>query len=363
MKILTIVGARPQFVKAAVVSRALRQLSDLHEVMVHTGQHYDANMSEIFFQELGIPLPRHHMNVGSGAHGFQTARMLEGIESIIIDEKPDWVVVYGDTNSTLAGALAAAKLHIPLAHVEAGVRSYDRRMPEEVNRVVTDQLATLLFVPTQSAVGNLAQEGIAGPHVVHVGDVMHDATILFGARAKETSNVLHRHSLSPREYLLVTIHRAENTDSRERLTAIAQGIREVGLSTPVIFPLHPRTRAALAKFDLLDSLQAVCNIIQPVGYLDMLRLQQAAKLIVTDSGGVQKEGYFAGVECVVLRDTTEWPELVEAGWNWLVPPGSAEDVANGIRSRLSQAPQHPMPDIFGDGRAAEKIAVCIRNGI
>ncbi len=310
LKILAVVGARPQFVKAAMVSRAVLRHNErggspaVVEELVHTGQHYDHAMSQVFFDEMGIPPPSVNLAVGSGSHGQTTGRMLEGIEREIEARLPDWVLVYGDTNSTLAAALAAAKLHVPVAHVEAGLRSFNRRMPEEVNRVLTDHVAELLFCPTRAAVENLAREGIArGVH--HVGDVMYDAALAFGEMARRRSRILEELGLTPKQYHLATVHRAENTDDRARLSGILEGLGELARETPVVLPLHPRTRKRIGESGL-ESVTGSIRLIEPVPFLDMVRLEQEAKVILTDSGGVQKEAYFHGVPCVTLRDETEW---------------------------------------------------------
>ncbi len=314
MKVVSIVGARPQFIKCAPVSRVLRARAT--EVLVHTGQHYDDNMSEVFFRQLAIPRPDHNLAVGSGAHGSQTARMLEGIEAIVQQERPDWVLVYGDTNSTLAGALAAAKLHVPVAHVEAGLRSFNRRMPEEINRVLTDHVSALLFCPTPVAVDNLAREGISrGVHLV--GDVMYEA-LLYNARiAEKNSRVLADLRVQPAKYFLATIHRAENTDDPGRLGAIVRALREISREYRVLWPVHPRTRHILARGDGLPAADHL-TLLEPLSYLDMLQLEKHARGILTDSGGVQKEACWLEVPCVTLRDETEWLETVESGWNVLV---------------------------------------------
>ncbi|MBZ5681550.1 MAG: UDP-N-acetylglucosamine 2-epimerase (non-hydrolyzing) [Acidobacteriia bacterium] len=354
MKIVTVIGARPQFVKAAVVSRALAR-AGIDDVLVHTGQHYDPNMSDVFFAELGIAKPAYNLGVGSGLHGAQTARMLEGIERILVAENPDWAVVYGDTNSTLAGALAAAKLHIPVAHVEAGLRSWNRQMPEELNRILTDHSATLLFAPTAAAVSNLCAEGINGTRVRLVGDVMYDAVLLFSELTEATSDVLQRLGLSSGGYVLATIHRAENTDSPARLQAILSGLLKVAHRLPVVLPLHPRTRHVVEQNHELNESGAELFLIDPVGYLDMLMLEKHARVIATDSGGVQKEAFFHRVPCVTLRDETEWVEIVELGCNRLAPPHSADAVAAAIEAALDlciDTTESP----YGDGHSAEYIA-------
>lgn len=320
MKILTIVGARPQFIKAAMVSRAIvehnRQGSNppVVEEIIHTGQHYDENMSDIFFKQMQIPEPVVNLHAGTGMHGEMTGRMLARIEQEIVDRKPEWVLVYGDTNSTLAGALAAAKLHVPVAHVEAGLRSFNKRMPEEINRILTDHVSSLLFCPTHAAVANLANESItAGVH--HIGDVMYDAALLFGKIAGRESTILRDLGLLPKEYLLATVHRAENTDDLARLQSIMAALKELARTQTIVFPVHPRTRM---KLGWLVVSPPGLRFIEPVSFLDMVQLEKHARCILTDSGGVQKEAYFYGVPCVTLRDETEWVETVAAGWNQVV---------------------------------------------
>ncbi|GGD02702.1 UDP-N-acetylglucosamine 2-epimerase (non-hydrolyzing) [Pyruvatibacter mobilis] len=336
--ILTVVGARPQFIKAAAVSRAIRARDSMSEIMVHTGQHFDANMSDVFFDELEIAPPAHHLGIGGGGHGRMTGRMLEGIEGILEAGRPDWVLIYGDTNSTIAGALAAAKLHIPVAHVEAGLRSFNKRMPEEINRILTDHVSTLLFCPTQTAVDNLASEGItAGVH--HVGDVMYDATLDAREKARETSDIVARLQLEPGKYVLSTVHRAENTDSRDALGAVLDHLKAKAAEVPVVLPLHPRTAGAVKKHGLdFDGL----TVIDPVGYLDMAALLDGCAEVLTDSGGVQKEAYFHRKPCTTLRDETEWVETIEAGWNRLWK--GADFVS----------PRKDIAD-YGDGKSAERI--------
>jgi len=304
MKIATIVGARPQFIKAAIVSRSLRVTPGLQEVLIHTGQHYDDNMSEVFFRELELDRANYNLGIGSGSHGVQTGRMLEAIEDVLIQEAPDWVLVYGDTNSTLAGALASTKLRIPVMHVEAGLRSFDRRMPEEVNRVVTDHVSDLLFAPTRVALVNLSREGIPDSRIHMVGDVMYDAAIYYGNKADVETRILDTLQLWSKEYLLVTLHRSENTEDAERLHIIVEGLKQVARELPIVLPVHPRTQKVLTAEDMLTDLPASIRVIAPVGYLDMQTLEKHARLIATDSGGVQKEAYFHGVPCVTLRETT-----------------------------------------------------------
>ncbi len=355
--VLTVVGARPQFVKAAVVSHSFQTAGAVRETCVHTGQHYDTNMSDIFFSDLGIPTPHHHLEIGSGTHGSQTGRMLEAIERVIISESPDWVLVYGDTNSTLAGALAAAKLNVPSVHVEAGLRSFNRKMPEEVNRVLTDHLADLLMAPTETAVNNLAAEGIAADRVHLVGDVMYDVALRFAEIAETSSKIFDHLDVCRGEFVLTTIHRAENTDDTGRLTAIFQALELVAQQMPVVMPLHPRTRHTAESYGLLERDIPNLTIIEPVGYLDMIMLQKAAAVIATDSGGMQKEAYFFRVPCVTIREETEWVELIDAGVNRLCPPSSADEIAANIRSAAESGfSTAAPPDLYGSGTAAAQIA-------
>jgi UDP-GlcNAc3NAcA epimerase len=360
MKVLTVVGARPQFIKVAAVSRLLRPTPGVKELLVHTGQHYDDNMSRVFFQELEIPEPDYHLGVGSGMHGTQTGRMLEGLEQVLLKEKPDWVLVYGDTNSTLAGALSAAKLHIPVAHVEAGLRSFNRRMPEEINRVLTDHVSELLFAPTETAVNNLLREGVAQERIHLVGDVMYDAALFYAAKAERVSRILQELALAPKTYILATVHRAENTEDGARLRSIMDGLACLAREGPVVLPLHPRTREALIREALLDELRTALKLIPPVGYLDMVMLEKNARLIATDSGGVQKEAFFYRVPCVTLRSETEWVELVELGWNRLAPPTDGEAIAEVARGCLDTTGKQA--DLYGGGNAASCI-VALLNGM
>ena len=346
MKIASIVGARPQFIKCAPVSRELKR--EHEEILVHTGQHYDHGMSAIFFEELAIPRPDYNLGIGSGTHGHQTGAMLGAIEDVIREEEPDVVLVYGDTNSTLAGALAAAKLHVPVAHVEAGLRSFDRRMPEEVNRVLTDHCSDLLFCPTATAVANLAAEGIwDGVHLV--GDVMVDAMHYNRAIAEERSRILEDVGVRSGEYLAITVHRPSNTDDRESMAAIVGALGEAGV--PTVFPVHPRTRKYLEQYGLLAEMPENVQVVEPLGYIDMIRLMAHAKKILTDSGGIQKEAYMLGVPCITLRENTEWVETVEAGWNVLVGAGR-EGIVDAIQSF---SPGSRQKDIFGDGNASHRI--------
>jgi UDP-GlcNAc3NAcA epimerase len=341
VKVLSVVGARPQFVKAAVLSRALAEVADIEEVMVHTGQHFDRNMSELFFEELEMAPPRFSLGIHGGEHGAMTGRMLEGLEQIMITETPDWVLVYGDTNSTLAGALAGAKLHLPVAHVEAGLRSWNRRMPEEINRVLTDHASTLLFCPTRAAVDNLTREGIVrGVH--HVGDVMFDATLYARGRAQR-SDVLDRLDLQPGQYAVATVHRAENTDDPDRLAEVLAYLRKEATSLPVVLPLHPRTRAAVEENGQSLAGLRTCH---PLGYLDMTRLVSECRAVFTDSGGLQKEAYFHCKPCVTLREETEWVETIECGWNRLW-------------SQESYRPRRDISD-YGDGHAAQQMVALLQ---
>lgn len=349
-KVATVLGARPQFIKAAVVSRALAA-NGVAEALVHTGQHFDANMSDVFFSELDIPRPAHHLGIGGGSHGQNTGRMIEAIERTLVEERPDWVLVYGDTDSTLAGALAAVKLHIPVAHVEAGLRSFNRRMPEEINRVLTDHAASLLFAPTETAVMHLADEGISGDAVQCVGDVMLDAALFYGAKAETASSVLTSLGLRPGAYSLATIHRAENTDDPHRLRGIFEGFAQFG--GDIVLPLHPRTRGRLSAAGLTPPGNA--RLIDPVGYLDMVMLEKNACLIATDSGGVQKEAFFHRVPCVTLRDETEWTELVESGWNRLAAPADSTSVARAMMDARGSSGKPVAP--YGTGNAAGDIAL------
>jgi len=379
MKIATIIGARPQFIKAAPVNRAIAEhnrlkshSSRLTEVIIHTGQHFDADMSDVFFKELNIPKPDYNLGINSANHGAMTGRMLEKIEELLIREKPDWVLVYGDTNSTLAGALAAVKLHIPIAHVEAGLRSFNREMPEEHNRVLTDHCADLLFCPSQTAVQNLQKEGFSNiindgkllerkffenarsafsfqlsPLVINFGDTMYDAVLQFSEIARKQSTILEDLGLTSKEYLLATVHRPYNTDIPQNIQNILSALLEI--NEPIVFPVHPRTRQKLTGLTAhqLKNL----NCIPPVGYLDMLVLEQNAKAILTDSGGMQKEAYFFGVPCVTMRTETEWVETVEAGCN-IVVGADREKIVEAVRSLKTD---NPRPKVYGDGRAGERI--------
>ncbi|MEW5916522.1 MAG: UDP-N-acetylglucosamine 2-epimerase (non-hydrolyzing) [Gemmatimonadota bacterium] len=351
MKVASIVGARPQFIKASPVSLALKNAGH-SEVLVHTGQHYDAQMSDVFFAEMGISRPDHFLAVGSGTHAEQTGRMMVALERTLVDEKPDYALVYGDTNTTLAAALAACKLGVRIAHVEAGLRSFNRTMPEEHNRVLTDHCSDLLFCPTQTAVDNLAREGIErGVHLV--GDVMYDAVLHFAARARTQSRIIEALGVQPGKYLLATVHRAYNTDDPAVLARLLDAMDAIGET--VVFPLHPRTRARLAAHGNGARSDRV-RLVDPVGYLDMLALEQNARVILTDSGGVQKEAYFFEVPCVTLRPETEWIETVSSGWNVLA--GSDPDAI--VRAaRTAARPAVHAAAAFGDGSAAQRIAALL----
>jgi UDP-GlcNAc3NAcA epimerase len=346
MKVVTVVGARPQFIKAAPVSRALRKHGE--EILIHTGQHYDQAMSDVFFDELKIPAPDYHLGVGSKSHGAQTGEMLAKVEEVLMKEQPDALMVYGDTNSTLAGALAASKLHIPVAHVEAGLRSFNRRMPEEINRVLTDHVSSWLFCPTETAVRHLTNEGVTrGVYVT--GDVMADAVQFNRQLADQQSAILDELGLEKKGYLLITLHRAENTDDPRRLSQIVSALNE--LEVPAVLPLHPRTKNKMNQQGLSFD-NPHLKVIQPVGYLDMLQLEAHAQKILTDSGGVQKEAFLVQVPCITMRDETEWVETVEKGTNVLV--GADKDqILHAVASFNVDFTQ--VEDVFGDGRAADRI--------
>ncbi len=352
-KIVTVLGARPQIIKASVVSHALDAADALKEVLVHTGQHFDVNMSNVFFEELGMRPPAYNLGIHGGLHGAMTGHMLTEVERVLMLERPDAVLVYGDTNSTLAGALAAAKLHIPVAHVEAGLRSFNMHMPEEINRVLTDRISRWLFTPTDAAAVNLRREGFTEESIATVGDVMYDVALHQAERASKISSLMDSLGVVAGKYVLVTIHRSENTDDRDRLVAIVRGLAAVAQHCPIVWPMHPRTRRKLTEYNV--SMVDVPNVlvVEPVGYLEMIQLERSAALIATDSGGVQKEAFFHKVPCVTLRDETEWVELVDAGWNHLASPASAEGVASAIRQRLGTTGIAASP--YGEGVAAKLI--------
>lgn len=351
MKILTIVGARPQFIKAASLSRYLKSFSDIKEIILHTGQHYDNNMSDDFFSELDIPIPDYNLQVGSDTPARQTGKMMMGIEDVVLKEWPDSILIYGDTNSTLAGAIAGSKLHIPVGHVEAGLRSYDREMPEEINRIVSDAVSTILFCPTETAVNNLKKEGIT-KGVYNVGDIMFETYLYYKNQAQKNFTILNRLNLEPKEFTLCTIHRASNTDNTENLKNIFIGLtNSKGI---IILPLHPRTKEKIIKNKSLKKyIGQNIRIIKPIGYFDMVCLEANAKKIVTDSGGVQKEAYFNKVPCITLRENTEWVETIEEGVNKLVGV-DPEKIKESINNFHPQE-QNYSKSLYGDGRTSEKI--------
>lgn len=355
MKILTVVGARPQFVKAATVSRVIRSTEGLTEILIHTGQHYDANMSQVFFTEMQIPQPNYHLGIGGSSHGAMTGRMLEKIEEVIIQEKPDVLLVYGDTNSTLAGALAGVKVHIPVAHVEAGLRSFNMNMPEEVNRVLTDQISKWLLCPTETAVKNLQNEGIVARNqalISNVGDVMYDAALFYSEIAKATDAISSLIQQLSGNFYLATVHRAENTDDSVRLRNIMDALNTISETTPVVLPLHPRTRKLLGS----DYCSQV-SLIDPVGYFDMIILLSHCKGVFTDSGGLQKESFFFKKPCVTLRNETEWYELIEGGYNILA--GNQVDKILAAEIFIQKTIINEVPPLYGEGNAAEKIVEVI----
>lgn len=363
IKIITILGARPQFIKASTVSRAICLREDVEEIIVHTGQHFDANMSDVFFDQLDIPRPHFNLGIASLSHGAMTGRMLEGIESILLEERPDWVLVYGDTNSTLAGALAAAKLHKRVAHVEAGLRSHKPTMPEEINRVITDRISTLLLTPTEIGLKNLKNEGFpfSAPsnrtqRIENVGDVMYDAVLHYRNAARELVK-LDSYGLEHQGYVLCTLHRQENTDDPNRLNSILFALRQISRELPVVLPLHPRTRARITERSETSALNGL-TLLDPLPYLEMQRLQMSAKLILTDSGGMQKEAYFHQVPCITLRDESEWGETVTAGWNQLVGADRDNIISAVLSAKMPTAEQAAL---YGDGHAAPKIIENIVN--
>jgi len=344
--VLSVVGARPQFVKAFPVSRLLRERCS--EILVHTGQHYDFGMSDVFFEELALPEPEYNLGVGSATHAKQTAAMMRKLDTVVAVEDPDLVLVYGDTNSTLAGALVASKRNVPVGHVEAGLRSDDWSMPEEVNRVLTDRCSDLLFVPSSRAVETLAGEGISDGVIV-TGDVMYDAITMVRDRAATEATVLDDLDVAPGEYVLATVHRQANTDDPDRLAHVVRGLSDAPL--PVVLPIHPRTREALERYGLWDRAERELTVVDPVGYLDFVRLVDGAERVATDSGGVQKEAFYLDTRCVTLRDETEWVETVEAGWNELV--GADANTISAALRRSDDLP--PKPTLYGGGNAAERI--------
>jgi len=352
LKILTVIGARPQFIKASMVSRVIKETRGVEETLLHTGQHFDSNMSEIFFNQLGIPKPHIQLDIHGGNHGEMTGRMLLDIEHALLEYKPDRVVVYGDTNSTLAGALAAVKLHIPVAHVESGLRSFNMRMPEEINRVLTDQISDLLFCPTASAVSNLENEGFLHKpvNVLRVGDVMQDAALLFASKAVVPSDIN-----LPEEFILATLHRAENTDSPQRLASIVAALNHVHKEkAPVVLPLHPRTRKVIEQ----QGLDLKVHVIDPVGYFEMVGLLERCGLVLTDSGGVQKEAFFFGKACVTMRDQTEWVELVQAGVNELVG-ADRELIVSAVLHHYGRKVSD-VDQLYGGGKASQRIVTAMK---
>lgn len=351
MKILTIVGARPQFIKASALSRAVKKFNNVEEIIVHTGQHFDKNMSAIFFEEMEIPTPKYQLEINSLSHGAMTGRMLEEIEKVILIEKPDCLLVYGDTNSTLAGALAAKKLQVKVAHVEAGLRSFNMAMPEEVNRILTDRISDFLFCPTDTAIKNLAKEGYGNIdcRIVKTGDVMYDAALFYAKKAAVNSTVLEANSLIKNEYILATIHRQENTDNEENLTQIVKALNQINSQYDVIVPIHPRTRKILEQKGISPSFK----IIDPVGYIDMVQLTANAKLIMTDSGGLQKEAFFFQKNCVTMREQTEWVELVDNGFN-ITTGASHTKIMAGFDAMISKQNNFDM-NLYGTGQASEEI--------
>jgi UDP-GlcNAc3NAcA epimerase len=355
MQIVTIVGARPQFIKASVVSRAILNLNGVKEIVVHTGQHYDDNMAKVFFEELNIPKPRFNLGIGSSSHGKQTGEMLVAIEKVLLELKPSCVLVYGDTNSTLAGALAAVKLHIPLAHVEAGLRSFNLKMPEEVNRIVTDRISTFLFTPTDAATGNLIKEGVSKSSIFQVGDVMYDVALYYGKHSDVKSKIIQSLSLINKNYVMATVHRAENTDDIFRLKNILSFLDKLAKKYTVVVPLHPRTRQILYANNLMGMFAKELLFIEPVSYLDMVSLEKHADFIVTDSGGVQKEAYFYKKPCLTLRDETEWVELVQLGWNRLISPALDCQVMCDMAQEFLNNFKPKEVSLYGQGNSSDLI--------
>ncbi len=370
IKLLTIIGARPQIIKAAAISRAISNKfkHKIVEVLVHTGQHYDANMSEVFFDEMGIPKPQYNLSVGSFSHGKQTALMLEKIESIILSEKPNYVLVYGDTNSTLAGSLAASKLQVPVIHIEAGLRSFNKSMPEEINRIMTDHASTLLFTPTNTGLKNLEKEGFKidnlppysmdNPKVYHCGDIMLDNSLYFASFASEKSKIIENNNLDPNKFILCTIHRNSNTDDEKRLTSIFTALQKISTeyNEKIFIPLHPRTSKVLPTIlpkALLDKIQQNRNLIlsNPVSFFDMIRLEQTSKIIITDSGGVQKEAFFFKKPSIILRPETEWVEIVEVGCAKIADADTTKII--DAYSYFNEIDHLDFPEIFGNGKSSE----------
>ncbi len=358
MKIVTIVGARPQFIKASALSRRILAQEAINEVLVHTGQHFDDNMSDVFFREMDIPAPKYHLDIHSLSHGAMTGRMLEAIEMVLAEEKPDFTLVYGDTNSTLAGALAAKKMHIRVAHVEAGLRSFNMAMPEEVNRILTDRISDYLFCPTQVAVQNLETEGFR--HfpctIINCGDIMYEAALYYRDKSAHESRILDTLGLVDGQYILATVHRQENTDDLIRLRSIIRALNKLNEETPVVVPLHPRTRKLLDHYSLVPQF----TVIEPVGYMDMVSLTSHARLVLTDSGGLQKEAYFFEKYCVTLRDQTEWTELVDGGYNILA--GADEDkIVEAARTLMDRTGSFAA-GMYGDGNTSAQIIQALKKG-
>jgi UDP-GlcNAc3NAcA epimerase len=354
MKICTIIGARPQFVKAAAISAKITEMganTAIEEVIIHTGQHYDPEMSDIFFNELEIPKEKYNLNVGSGLHGAQTGRMIAGIEEILLKEEPDWVLIYGDTNSTLAGALAAVKLHIPIAHIESGMRSFNRAMPEEINRVISDHICTLNLCSTTTAIENLKNEGLENTAVL-TGDVMYDCAVKFADLAEKHCKPLTKFDLTSKNYILMTCHRAENTDDKLRMSQILNAVNTLAEDTQVLYPIHPRTKKLLEQHNLFFSDNV--KIVDPVGYFEMLILEKNASLILTDSGGVQKEAFFYNVPCVTMRDETEWVETVELGFN-IITGADATSIIDAVAKFANTPPRPGSSSPYGNANSAEKI--------
>ena len=351
MKIITVIGARPQFIKASALSREINKNKNINEIIIHTGQHYDSNMSDIFFDELEIPKPKYNLGIGGGTHGQNTGRMIEGIENILIAEKPDYLIVYGDTDSTLAGALAAVKIHIPVIHIEAGLRSFNKRMPEEINRILTDNSSKLLFTPTETAVNNLLNEGFNKNNIFNVGDIMFDTALYFGKKADEESNIINKLNIENNNYYLVTIHRQENTDDLKRLSNIFKGLNKLSNINKIVLPLHPRTKKKISEYNLEHLLNNII-ITEPLGYLDMVKLEKNAKGIITDSGGIQKEAFFYSVPCFTLRDETEWIELVNLEVNTLI--NNNENMYESI-IKAKQNSDNFSKSIYGVGNTSQLI--------
>ncbi len=378
IKLLTIIGARPQIIKAAALSRAIRQVNrairnkfseQIKEIIVHTGQHYDQNMSDVFFEELGIPQPNYNLNIGSGKHGQQTAKMISGIEEILINEKPDYIILYGDTNSTLAGAIASSKIHIPVVHIEAGLRSFNKKMPEEINRIICDHCSTYLFTPTETGYQNLLNEGFKAtkppysmdhPAVLNLGDVMYDNSLYFSEIAEQKSKILEQFELQKNKFLLATVHRDYNTDNIENLIGIVKAFNHISqeYQTRIVFPVHPRTIKKIESLKHLPEIKEFLNNdlikkIEPVSFLDMILLEKHAGLILTDSGGVQKEAYFFNKPCIILRTETEWVEILETG-KAIITGASFDKITNAF-TNLNNQPETEFPKIFGRGNTAELI--------